>query len=341
MTNITYLFGAGASCKVLPLVRGISQSLLEFKLFLKKEEPHFSKSSTFPKLNIKKNQHELFLELINDIQWLIDKSSFHHSIDTFAKKLFLTKNYNDLHRLKNVMSIHFYTEQIRKGRADMRYDSLFAAILNKNHTDFPDNIKILSWNYDIQFELSYDEYSMFNDLETNQDHLRVKFKEDGELLMDDQLDKFCIIKLNGSALLYGERGRRKKLLKRLVKNQPSPELCIEAVKDYATNKYYDSYHTGLSFAWEDERSKDSIIKRAIRLTKNTDVLVVIGYSFPFFNRMVDRKIIQAMPTLKKVYFQDKEPSKIISRFKAVHELLPDESLIPINDVDQFFMPDEF
>jgi len=74
----------------------------------------------------------------------------------------------------------------------------------------------------------------------------------------------------------------------------------------------------LSFAWEDyERPEQNIINKVTTSTKDTEVLVVIGYSFPFFNREVDRKIIGEMKNLKKVYFQDKNPHNIKLRFQAI------------------------
>ena len=37
----------------------------------------------------------------------------------------------------------------------------------------------------------------------------------------------------------------------------------------------------------------------------TDILVVIGYTFPLFNRTVDNTLISKMNRLTKVYIQDK------------------------------------
>jgi len=64
------------------------------------------------------------------------------------------------------MSIFFTAEQVRM-QPDYRYDSFFASILNDLQS-FPENIKILSWNYDLQFEISFAEYSGIHEIKNNQ-----------------------------------------------------------------------------------------------------------------------------------------------------------------------------
>ena len=72
-----------------------------------------------------------------------------------------------------------------------------------------------------------------------------------------------------------------------------------------------------------------------KTTKDTEIVVVIGYSFPFFNRVTDRYIFAGIPKLMKVYIQDKNTSAVKQAIKAV---LPDREvkIIPIEDCDQFF-----
>ncbi|PSR03910.1 MAG: hypothetical protein BRD50_04955 [Bacteroidetes bacterium SW_11_45_7] len=41
--------------------------------------------------------------------------------------------------------------------------------------------------------------------------------------------------------------------------------------------------------------------------RNNEILILIGYSFPFFNRKVDREIFNELKSsgvFKKIYFQD-------------------------------------
>lgn len=67
----------------------------------------------------------------------------------------------------------------------------------------------------------------------------------------------------------------------------------------------------LSFAWEDETNdtKKIFLEKRMPIAKaiaeKTDILVVIGYSFPFFNRKIDDEIFKAMKQrLFKIYLRD-------------------------------------
>lgn len=58
----------------------------------------------------------------------------------------------------------------------------------------------------------------------------------------------------------------------------------------------------LTFAWEDAfKTMETASKQVL----GTEVLIIIGYSFPFLNREVDRLIFDKMQdSLTKIYFQD-------------------------------------
>jgi len=98
----------------------------------------------------------------------------------------------------------------------------------------------------------------------------------------------------------------------------------------------------LTFAWENTPLSNSIIENATLATSKTYVLVVIGYSFPFFNRVVDRRIINSMINLEKVYFQapKEDVNNLITRFKAIRSDFKKLDPEPIEDIKQFFLPPE-
>ena len=73
---------------------------------------------------------------------------------------------------------------------------------------------------------------------------------------------------------------------------------------------------------------------------NTDVLVVIGYTFPFFNREIDRKILNHLRPQVKVYIQDKYPNRIKQNFRAVKNTIPEGHIELKEETDQFFLPPE-
>jgi hypothetical protein len=77
------------------------------------------------------------------------------------------------------------------------------------------------------------------------------------------------------------------------------------------------------------------------IISRTDIVVVIGYSFPYFNREVDRYIFSNFTprTTSKIYLQVPEPwfQSISNRFEGVHKWL---KMTPYTEVDQFLIPNE-
>lgn len=47
-----------------------------------------------------------------------------------------------------------------------------------------------------------------------------------------------------------------------------------------------------------------------QITSDTEAVVVIGYSLPYFNREIDRTIFSKVPTLKTIYIQDPNPESV-------------------------------
>jgi hypothetical protein len=115
--------------------------------------------------------------------------------------------------------------------------------------------------------------------------------------------------------------------------------------------------TLLSFAWEDDESfnkktfTDKRIELAKQMIDQTSVLVVIGYSFPFFNRKVDAELFKTMiPTLKKIYFQDPnlDGQFLYSQFGLYKRVSPTQisfgkrtiEIEHIKDKTQYYVPFE-
>jgi hypothetical protein len=99
-------------------------------------------------------------------------------------------------------------------------------------------------------------------------------------------------------------------------------------------------NTHLSFAFDDNYPSDKITNCIDNIIKRTDVLVIIGYTFPFFNRDTDRKILQYIKPNTKIYIQDLTPERIKQSLTAVLPNFPEEQIFLRKDVDQFFLPPE-
>lgn len=154
--KITYLFGAGASRGCLPTVVEFPDRLHQQTEFLKKDiylldESHFKDVKQVTKAQAKE-------QLLIDMEWLYSECLKHASVDTFAKKLWLKRDRENLERLKYALTVFLIVEQLRHP-PDKRYDAFFASILRKDISTFPSNLNIVSWNYDFQIEIAFDEYS--------------------------------------------------------------------------------------------------------------------------------------------------------------------------------------
>lgn len=274
-------------------------------------------------------------KLIDDLEWLLEMTSRHATIDTFAKKLFLTNNQRDYQKLKNLLLLFLFYEQLGN-EPDQRYDTFLASILLNDVNHLPDDITILSWNYDFQFEIAYNEYvkadnlSMLSEIFLHS-HDKLSERRGGEHYRAHK--GFNLLKLNGSAFVAGDRS------------------FFEArkIKDLASiiELYYklDVKNNRISFAWE--KMNDQYIQCIDDCISDARVLVIIGYSFPFFNREVDRVLFEKMPALEKIYIQDPNANTVKLSLQPVLSQTQlsvthlDRSIVPLEaDPKQFFMPPE-
>lgn len=338
--NVTYLFGAGASREALPIVNEIPDRIRKVISLLESSELQLSETEKFDLKDFELSKRDVQINLIDTLRWLLENSSNHASIDTFAKKLYIKDKNEDLNKLKSSFSIYLIIEQIINP-ADKRYDGFFASILKENYYDFPKNLKILNWNYDFQFEKTYSEYSDQKELNSNKRSLNIISKYTRDRSSGNH--NFSIIKLNGTTNIIGDNGINEyhyfaDFEKELTKGFLEKILRNYAAIQLTKNRLY----SGLSFAWEDfHENDDSIVSIAKTKTLETNILVVIGYSFPYFNREIDRAVIGNMVNLSKVYFQSPDAEILKERFLSIRDDIPDNLLLVRKDVGQFLLPNEF
>ena len=360
MGNVVYLFGAGASFGVrdkqmpkleysleyrdykgehqeikgsapnitegLPVVSELPERMDYVRYLIKKEIKDFAIDA--------KPESAMFEDLEKDIAWLQAASRGHATVDTFAKKLWITHRDEEYKKLKNTLSAYFMLEQLLN-KTDKRYDAFFASILGEEAIDLPSNVCILSWNYDCQFELAYSEYYRHAGLNDLENQLHFYHKTTGNVNYHDD-SKFSIIKLNGSAFMYDLS----------TKDAIDPFLIQDSMRDIArvASICQDNSNKGcaLSFAWE--QSYPWFTDRIQKNIANADTLVVIGYSFPYFNRTMDKFLFKSMPGLKKIYLQDIDPDTIEQ--SVTNLLTPSHSKINNTKIEkkyhtqQFYLPPE-
>jgi hypothetical protein len=339
--KVTYLIGAGASAKALPVISGMADKLIEFSKKVQSDKAFVFEND---KLKIGKHnvtRNEIKEKLCDALNYVIKGTKEHASIDTFAKKLFLSGNDEGLIELKAVLSC-FFTYLQTKPLFDRRYDTFFASILRSNRQEFPENLRVLSWNYDSQFEIAYEGFTAYNSFHEIQTRLNL-VPNDTVLHLGKNIEfssnEFAIFKLNGTAgMLNTSNAHIVHMLDR-VPEEMNLQAIDAIIRWYGYMTLQENLNSLLTFAWESNSIASQVIERAVESTKDTTVLVCIGYSFPFFNRDVDRKIIRAMESLKTIYFQalPEHLEENMTRFQAIKQGI---EKVAVKDTAQFFLPPE-
>lgn len=333
MDTITYLLGAGASANCLPIVSQMAKNIEESL----KRLHSLNMSNLFRGKEMEEKFPSILSNLKSDLLWLKQNCQIHSSVDTFAKKLYLSGDQNNYRRLKNILSVYLTIEQ-KHNRPDLRYDNFWASMLNQRYK-YPKNVRILSWNYDFQLELSYLNFANCSSLEESYELLGIGSYKTGQNDFPPP-GEFSIFKINGSAKLYIDETRLEKYFgsNLLLENNSSFYNTLFKNIDFIQN--HEKCQNSLTFSWEHDRASH-LYQSVSENIKDTSILVVIGYSFPFFNRVVDRKFLKdSMPALRKVYFQAPDAENLRERFLAIRDDITPENLVLRKDKDQFVFPNE-
>lgn len=351
MRDVTYLFGAGASFKAIPFVKKFNKS---FKDYMKALKKHLAAGPDFEdrvKVNGSYYEHnytEVAETLYQICSETYNKVKYHQIFDTYAKMLHLTRNNTELKTLKIVLSSYFYYIQSFK-EIDKRYEHFLASIIQGIDVEkpkfdiFPENIRILSWNYDLQFELALRKYlykiTDYHSL-INKSNLHI------DPISISRNYKFNILKLNGSSLV--SEGENTTGLFPTTDTYNDETMAIRRAIEAATVLLFgkNKVEPNLFFSWEGKFYTDKYPDSGLSYQlANTAVLVVIGYSFPLFNRMVDRLIIGQMKKLDTIYLQSPRPGgrEAAERLNSIISNMPNGSKINVKlvkEVDQFYLPGE-
>lgn len=217
-----------------------------------------------------------------------------------------------------------------ESKPDQRYDTFLANILGMN-LYFPKELSVISWNYDSQFEIAYKYYSPNGTLpiyEKNVDGNFPPLKETGR-----------IFKINGSANFDNFN-----LVNAIIKNVDVDPI-IQLIEYYGclyvdTSALGFQFRSHLSFAWENSDNQSQLMDAIKQTTTDTETVIVIGYSFPYFNREIDRAIFAGMPNLKTIYIQDPNPNAVEPSLKAVLSKEKNVNIEYQKDCTQFYLPRE-
>lgn len=368
MANVTYLLGAGASANTIPIVNSMADRFIEIISYLTSIEQDLQRgapySSAYP-AQLSDNA-DMIRPIINDINWLRGEASKHQTNDTLAKRFYLT-NSPDLSKLKKTLITYFTIEQVLNipsshqqnqkfnKKPELRYDSFFAALLNKSSNgelEVNPSVKILTWNYDQQIELALKNYvphkvQLLKQMYNIYPHEK-SFNDTSQI----NIDKFGVIKLNGNAIWSNPTidGSNIPISAYDGLSSSSEQYMLlsyildEYKKITIRNDDQKLLHECLryfNFSWESDRSFSNKYPtyydhqtKALEIASSTEYLVIIGYSFPVFNREVDKQIIDGMRSIKKVYIQDPNAESIKSTLENGFNIFSNYSKRKYNETNQ-------
>jgi hypothetical protein len=330
MNKVTYLLGAGASCKSLPMVEDFAERLSKFNDVLWQRVTYAdapTQGFTYKMIDLPSPRNTLEKKLEESLTWLGNETKRHASIDTYAKKLFIRNDkeaQENLHKLKTTLSCYLLLEQ-SLNPVDKRYDSFFASVLTRKPAGIPtlpEAVNIVTWNYDTQLEKSYKE-----------------FCEDSAFVFEGITKAHNIIRLNGvCGQPYKTEARN---LCHIDFSSSFFASVLNLFKNHMDNAV--GYRPSISFAWEREDLAANITERI----KETTTLVVIGYSLPYFNRDIDRVLFEIMaPTLEKIFIQVPESAHpgtqerflTLCKDESVKKVIRDK-IEMLAGTDLFYIPD--
>ncbi|MEO9954123.1 hypothetical protein [Nonlabens sp.] len=355
--KITYLFGAGASYNAVPILNSLSYKMYSVADKLEKEVNRVQNSGN--DIIDYSPFRTIVSEFCKDLRSLADKSNEYGTIDTYAKKLDLNEEKEELTKLKFLVSIfftiwqgYFYNKEVLRGNdfdtifysdIDSRYKSLISNYLIKTKDSLPEldpNINFVSWNYDHQLESAF---SLFfkNKLNLTEINEQIKFLPDSENVYAENR----ILHLNGISNFWIDDNKD---LKRIFQNNDELEIesIIQRISELYKPSNFGKSESLINYAWD---NNDSKIEEAKRIFNETDILVIIGYSFPTFNRAIDSRLLSGKSnSFDKIIYQDPNASKeLLELFNIqfrnkVGNLVNENGQLQFKkETEQFFIPPEY
>ena len=317
-----YYLGAGASAKSLPVARATASRLKELADTVHSEGCGYGGD--------KKERVE---ELVRNMRCLAQRAEAGSSIDALARRCHLRREGEELRRIKKVLSAFFLLEQSRIA-VDPRYDEFFSYMVgfDNGRLAMPTNLRVISWNYDIQLEKSFAEFLQDSDLSEAAKGLQVFPGVPREHVCGDL---FAIYKLNGTASMEYAEGSGRLYTAYDLYMRSDVVSALENVLRFSEDPPPEALEPYLRFAWEDDLQREEVLDQIVPV----DALVVIGYSFPLFNRDVDRQVLNRLEA-SEVYVQVGDEGVAVK--ERLGGLGVDRRRIRIvEDLDQFYVPSSY
>jgi len=373
--NITYYLGAGASANALPVVATMNdrmqffingldlidkREILNIELNIRERSPvqkkfqellnqtrkHASIDTFAKKLHIKKQTRDLRL-----LKTLLSSYLIYEQLNEADMKELQHNNVYQISKFEApTTSRQFEIERFKskiETRIDYRYDSFFATLLSADNKRLGNNINIISWNYDSQIELAYADF-VNSSIDVIREDLDMFPNSRSELTESEDDPK--IIKLNGTAGLFYGKDKKESISDHSSQSGFDIELlkfmlghAVDLLNPAIPRLPFISYPF-VNFAWEKNETgyQAKGVEEAKKIIDKTNILVVIGYSFPTFNRDVDKEILNDNE-LDKIYIQ--APAKDMNAIKQrilglLGNSVAENMFFPHDEIEQFLIPYE-
>lgn len=339
MGELTYILGAGASYQSIPVVKTFGNRFRSFVTFLNQ----LSSFQTLDKLTSDRLKDVYELSRLLSISF-----ESHQSFDTYFKKLFHTKEHRKVKEAKKILNLYFTWEHLtsitnkpeyisettfwKQSIIDKRYDALIAGLLKpiEDKSEPYCKVNFISWNYDLNLLMSLKNY--FSPNETINKFLTSIDKNDNVWCIEDQI---TIINMNG----YFYNSAFNDFIN--LDKQSIQKIFTDKInEDYFNEISVDDDAELIKFAWEKGNSNVILAKSKI---DQSDNIVVIGYTFPLYNRLIDFEYLNRANILKKkIIIQD--PNAIVLRqnmidnYQIYETNSTERDLKAVIDCDSFYIP---
>jgi hypothetical protein len=337
MAKVVYLFGAGASAQRLPVIASMTSRIKDQVEWIDKNAGDVNDSDKHQQIG--QTSRALLFEYRDALKKLPEEVAPYATIDLYARWLETNRDYPKLDRFKATVITFFAIEQYIHG-FDPRYEGFFGSILDHRNRKLPDDVVILTWNYDQHMAMALARAGEHSDLAEvmGQHGIRTLYR-----LTRGQSTDFRILHLNGIAG-FNARATDRPMHDYINGRDRGWGTPLDNMAYFFGMLYHDRFSSGegqmlLSYSWEALADNKTPWEKVTAALVDTEELVVVGYSFPDFNRVVDLKLIAAMQGLKRVVIQSPQSSieGLLTKLTMIAPEL-ESKLIPYPLIHEFYVP---
>ena len=330
--KLVYYIGAGASAKALPVAKCMPDRMERLVAFLR--------AGCFDL----QGRDEVLDRICQEMESLADRAT-RSSVDVLARRYYLQGKTDELRNLKFALSAFLLVEQARRP-PDPRYGDFFAYLVDRDtrgRLAMPADIRVISWNYDEQFERSFAEFFA-------ESSYQIRRQVDRDLQVVPSVgtergterraydDIFSIFKVNGSAGVRDTGCHLTVNPDTYVHEERDLSPTVRFIIHFYEQVYVEGHMPSLQFVWEDNSRRECELERIERFAP-VDSVVVVGYSFPLFNRDLDRRMLDALDPQEVCVQVARDDEAVTDRLVGLG--ISSDTIKVIRDLDQFYFPSKY